>query len=292
MIDVLISAYNVAPYLEQTVHSVLQQDRAVIGHIFICDDCSQDHTGDISEKFETETNGLVKHIRHTHNIGATGNIRQSLMHSTNSYVAFLDGDDYWHDPNKLSIQMEMLNKYPNLSACSHAMLRVNPEGAVIGIQNNYGKNSDSVDIITKNHRIPFDLTYFHQNTLVVEKEIIEKILIPEFDSLYFPDLILNYFILDFTDILALNRALASYRVNAPNSFTAQNDFRKHYQILQTILRVEKYLGNKNDTLLIETRNKWVKIVRDDIINAQSDDEKSEMVEEIIATNDDLLLDIL
>ena len=292
MIDVLISAYNVAPYLEQTVHSVLQQDRAVIGHIYICDDCSQDHTGDISEKFASETNGLVKHIRHDHNIGATGNIRQSLAHVTSPYVAFLDGDDYWHDHEKLRFQMQMLKKYPELSACSHAMLRVNPEGAVIGIQNNYGKNSDSVEIITKNHRIPFDLTYFHQNTLVVKKDLIQKILIPEFDALYFPDLILNYFILDFSDILALSRAMASYRVNSLNSFTSQTDFRKHYQVLQTILRVEKFLGNKNDRLLIETRDKWVKIVRDDILNAQTYDEKSQMVEEIIATNDDLLLDIL
>src|SRR5205085_1134629 len=46
------------------------------------------------------------------------------------YIAICDGDDYWSDPNKLAIQVQLLDERPDLSMC-HTLVEYfeeTPEG--------------------------------------------------------------------------------------------------------------------------------------------------------------------
>ena len=40
------------------------------------------------------------------------------------YVAFCDGDDYWIDKDKLIIQVEELEKYPEVDMCFHSTYKL------------------------------------------------------------------------------------------------------------------------------------------------------------------------
>lgn len=88
--SVIIPAYNVEQYIEESIKSVLGQEFENYELILI-DDCSTDNTKNILEKYASEK---VKVYSTTKNTGtAAGPRNVGLQYATGEYIIFLDGDD-------------------------------------------------------------------------------------------------------------------------------------------------------------------------------------------------------
>jgi glycosyltransferase involved in cell wall biosynthesis len=113
-IGVLVICYNQAEYISETIKSVLMQDFKGIIEMLIFDDASVDNTQEIvSTLAESNKSENIKIIykRNKENLGYRKNIIQAFKNSCNyQYVAFCEGDDYWTNSNKLTKQVELLEK--------------------------------------------------------------------------------------------------------------------------------------------------------------------------------------
>jgi len=112
-VSIIIPIFNSAKYLAQAIESGLGQtwDNK---EIIIVDDGSEDDSLQIAKMFTNET---VK-ILEQHNQGAGAARNAGINLAEGDYIQFLDADDIL-SPNKLSIQVEELIKYPNkLAVCS------------------------------------------------------------------------------------------------------------------------------------------------------------------------------
>lgn len=88
--SIIIPAYNVEQYIEESIKSVLGQEFENYELILI-DDCSTDNTKNILEKYASEK---VKVYSTTKNTGtAAGPRNVGLQYATGEYIIFLDGDD-------------------------------------------------------------------------------------------------------------------------------------------------------------------------------------------------------
>jgi hypothetical protein len=58
------------------------------------------------------------------------NYYDTFEHCGGKFIAWLDADDYWTDPQKLALQVQTLEADPSLSACCHIVRWVTKEGAV------------------------------------------------------------------------------------------------------------------------------------------------------------------
>ena len=116
MIAVCIATYNQEAYIAQAVESVLMQVCDEPLRIYIGDDASTDGTSAICERLAA-TDNRIRYYRRTQNMGLVNNtleLYRQIMADGCEYIAMLDGDDYWTDPNKLQLQMDYLRSHPEV----------------------------------------------------------------------------------------------------------------------------------------------------------------------------------
>lgn len=91
LISVIVPAYNVENYIDRCLKSLMDQTYKNL-EIIVVDDGSTDHTFTKAEAF-AKTDSRVKLMRKV-NGGLSSARNYGLDHSTGSYVAFVDSDDY------------------------------------------------------------------------------------------------------------------------------------------------------------------------------------------------------
>jgi glycosyltransferase involved in cell wall biosynthesis len=89
--SVVVPVYNVAPYLEPCVRSLLAQDWGAV-EIILVDDCSTDESGAIADQLAS-ANDFVRVIRTPVNSGVAAARNLGLDAASGKYVIFVDGDD-------------------------------------------------------------------------------------------------------------------------------------------------------------------------------------------------------
>lgn len=92
--SIIIPAYNVAPWIEQTLNSVKNQTYNNYECIIV-DDNSTDNTLNIIYYF-THKNSRFRVIHNKKNMGQGACRNIGLHNAQGEYVAFLDSDDIWH----------------------------------------------------------------------------------------------------------------------------------------------------------------------------------------------------
>lgn len=121
VVDINIAVYNHAPYLRQTLEGALSQKTDFEFRLLIGDDFSTDGSREILKEYELKYPEVIKVIYQNKNLGFKSSDTNGLIifrNSTAKYIAFLDGDDYWMDINKLQKQVDILEKNKSFVACS------------------------------------------------------------------------------------------------------------------------------------------------------------------------------
>lgn len=94
-ISIIIPIYNVEPYIERCIRSVLAQKHRPL-EVVIVDDCSPDHSMSIAKRLidAASMSGIsFRDIRHDHNLGLSAARNTGIAAATGEYLYFLDSDD-------------------------------------------------------------------------------------------------------------------------------------------------------------------------------------------------------
>jgi len=129
-VSVSITAFNAEKWLPRAVDSVLRQQIDIPIEIVIADDCSQDSTLRIARGYQERNPGIVRVLERSRNLGIQRNTCETLNECSGKYIAWLDSDDYWTDPEKLAFQVRVLEAEPTASMCGHFVRWVTAEGEV------------------------------------------------------------------------------------------------------------------------------------------------------------------
>lgn len=125
LIDINIACYNHEKFIAQAIESVLNQKTNFSFRIIIGDDCSTDNSASIIKSYELQYPDVIQAYYHPVNLGFKTSETNGLFllnQSTSKYIAFLDGDDYWTDENKLQKQVDFLENNTDFVFCSHAVV--------------------------------------------------------------------------------------------------------------------------------------------------------------------------
>ena len=89
-VSVIITVYNIEPYIKECMDSVLGQTHRDI-EVVVVDDCSPDGSMEMVKSYGDER---IKIISHTENMGAGWARRHGIEAATGDYVITVDGDDW------------------------------------------------------------------------------------------------------------------------------------------------------------------------------------------------------
>jgi glycosyltransferase involved in cell wall biosynthesis len=127
VLSVGIVTFQHAPYIRQTLDSVLMQQVDFPIEICVGEDGSTDGTREICLEYAAKHPNKIRLFLRDRNNPARNKYPAPFMHNgiqlrkacRGKYVALLDGDDYWTDPLKIQKQVAFLETHNDCALCFH-----------------------------------------------------------------------------------------------------------------------------------------------------------------------------
>lgn len=117
LVSVCIITYNHEKFIAQALDSVLSQQCNFKFEVIVGEDCSKDNTREIVRSYAEKYPDLIVPLFPEKNQGPTRNASNIFDVMRGKYYAFLEGDDYWTDNNKLQRQVNFMEANPDFSLC-------------------------------------------------------------------------------------------------------------------------------------------------------------------------------
>ena len=129
-VSIIMSTRNRAQFISRSILSALEQSFKE-WELLVMDDGSTDNTPEVMRAWEKK-DVRIRYVRLT----SPGNIAKAsnagLRMAKGEFVAILDDDDWWIDPEKLAKQIKFLREHPDYIACGGSFIAVNGEGKETG----------------------------------------------------------------------------------------------------------------------------------------------------------------
>lgn len=116
-VSIVVATYNQEKYIRQTLESIVSQKANFEFEAIVGDDCSTDNNAQIIKEYAEKYPDIIVPILREKNLGMGGNTLDLMMRATGEYIAFIEGDDYWIDEQKLQKQVDFLDAHPDYCAC-------------------------------------------------------------------------------------------------------------------------------------------------------------------------------
>lgn len=252
-VSVVIPAYNSAATIGRAIDSVLMQTRPP-EQIIVVNDGSTDGTA----VAVSEYGGRIDSVWQPNSgVGAARN--RGIQEAKNPWIAFLDADDEWL-PDRLEIQMRILQTHPDLAWVTGNFLRSDSQGR-------YSPSFGSTEKSPRSGCISF-FTAFVQgrwgctDTMLIRRDLFERV--GEFRREYKTTDIDMWFRIAFEtpDIGTVDEPLAVYHLDTPDSLikTRRQDVDVLIEFLSRNLRLAEQHGKAAEfgpcaSLLLRT---WIR----------------------------------
>lgn len=109
LITIIMPTWNGARTISRSIESILSQNYQN-WELFIIDDGSSDNTEEIIKKY---SDGRIFYFKNVENLGVQKTLNRGLKKAKGAYIARIDDDDLWVDPDKLKQQVDFLDSHAN-----------------------------------------------------------------------------------------------------------------------------------------------------------------------------------
>ena len=229
-ITVLIPTYNHAAYITEAIESVRDQSIFNSCRVIVSDDCSSDETVEIARAAASNFPNITVR-QNPSNIGIMAHYRLLASFVETPYTAILEGDDYWHAPEKMELQKSLMDAHPGVGICFTACL-VKEEATGVswhhpGWPINRHRIISLLDMLTDNPIATFSNCFYRANRF---SEILAKS-----DVKRGYDWLLNMTLASNGGTLFAARTCTSYRLHEKGTWTRMSPEEKRSGIVDSLL---------------------------------------------------------
>jgi glycosyltransferase involved in cell wall biosynthesis len=233
-LSILILAYNHERFITQALDSVLMQQVDFDYEIVIGEDCSTDNTRDILIGYQQEHPEKIRLLLPEKNLGMHDNFIQTFKACRGTYIALLEGDDYWTSPDKLQKQVDFLDTHTDYTICFHNALILDLDGSTMSpFSTEKNKNVFTLEDILSSNMIPTASIMFRQG------------LIHEFPKwIYDVDLVdwtLQVFLAQHGNIGYIDEFLSVYRKHPEGNWSRKSSLEATKELTKLFQYFIKYL---------------------------------------------------
>ncbi|WP_094556920.1 glycosyltransferase [Synechococcus sp. 1G10] len=237
-VSVLMLTRNHAAYLEQAVSSVLDQRIEGLVELLIGEYYSSDETLGVALALQQRHPELIRVIHAHRNVGIRSNFLRLVCRARAPLLALLEGDDYWTDPDKLSLQCALLADHPEHVA---AAAKTDNRTQWLPSKPAYGL----VDLLRR--------YAVHTSTLVIRAEHLQ--MYPRFpDNVCWDSMLLAYLMARGT-CGYLDRSMSYYRRHRGGLWHNANRFRRLQMSWECVDAIDAFFFGRFSQVLLD-RELW------------------------------------
>ena len=241
LVSIICTTYNHGHFIEDAIKGFLRQQTSFSFEIWIHDDASIDCTQKIIREYKSRYPNIIKCILQSDNQYSKGNLPVLILSEKTSgkYWAMCEGDDYWINPRKLEMQIDLLEANPLINMSIHPAEQINfvtNEKKIIG---RYREGSGLVpvsDVLVKKHgQIPFAST-------LIRYKALKRYFDFRKDNTYLKvgDIYLHFWGGEPNGICYLDNVCSVYRIFVPGSWTQNNASSQKLALCNRVARVRSY----------------------------------------------------
>ena len=130
-VTVICTCFNKGPWIRRALESVVSQKTSFPFDLVVVDDASTDESVSEIREFQKAHPDSVRTVFHERNLGITATWLEACDLVTGTYVARLDGDDYWTKDDKLERQVALLEASDDSDWCCTDFDIIDSAGNVI-----------------------------------------------------------------------------------------------------------------------------------------------------------------
>jgi glycosyltransferase involved in cell wall biosynthesis len=131
LVSVVMLTYNHERYLAEAIDGVVRQETSFPVELLIGEDCSTDGTRNVALSYQKRFPEMIRVIASEQNVGMHENLARLVAAARGKYIAFCEGDDFWHRSDKLSLQVAALEADPTVSLVWSDHRMVSDAGCVL-----------------------------------------------------------------------------------------------------------------------------------------------------------------
>lgn len=253
LISIIVPVYNVEPYLNKCLDSIVNQTYKKL-EIILIDDGSTDNSGLICDEYASKDNRII--VVHQKNKGLSAARNVGLNIAKGDYIAFVDSDDFIEKDMYFTMYNVMNKNYADVCVCNYIK---NTNFETKKIYSEIFKILTSKQAIkqlllsyTKLRKKP-TIEYAVWNKLY-RKEIFENVMFPVGKK--YEDQFITLLILDKIDKIVWIDADYYNYVQRKNSITkTRNDIVKLKDLVKTLIRQRKFIKSHYKDIYVIWENR-------------------------------------
>lgn len=223
VVSICTLTYNHEDFIKDCIEGILTQETNFAFELLIHDDASTDNTQNIIKEYTSKYPLIIKPIYQTvnqHSQGINPSVFYNYPRANGDYIAWCEGDDYWIDKNKLTLQIEMMQNNPQCELSFHSAVQVDYshdkiDDEIIGVYGNQNAIIPLEDIMHKHYgMIPTASCIVNQK---VKKELLS--FQKERPYLSIGDLYMQFFGAKNAGALYIHKIMSVYRICTKESWS-------------------------------------------------------------------------
>lgn len=245
VVSIVCATYNHEQYIREAIDSFLIQETDFPFEIIIHDDASTDNTPNIIKEYYLQYPDIIRPIYQKENQYSKGGFKPSVhaaSYSRGKYIALCEGDDYWINKQKLQIQVEAMERHPEVDFSFHSAYCV--RNGVCDKKPSWGYGRDS--IFKLDAIIGYVGKFAPTSSYIIRREVLEKL--PEWFYSIAPvgDVFIEIYGASRGGALYINKPMAVYRVDAVNAWSSDKRFDSKSYLDHWASMLESYLLLKKE----------------------------------------------
>jgi len=258
LVTVSMITYNHEKFIGKAIESILVQKTNFNFEYLIGDDCSTDNTPSICARYKEENPSIIKLRLGEKNIGFQSNFIENIYNAKGKYIAYLEGDDYWIDKNKLQKQFDFMEAHPEVAFCYTNTYLFN-DG-----------NEEEVEVVIKKKPTQkvFDFDYYVKEdfpliptlTLFIRKDAFPDPVPEWLNSTFNFDWALNILLFQKGKAAYIDEITAMYRIHEGGVITSTYFPKVAFNGIKLAKNIDKYLNYKYHNVFGKSQWRYHNIV--------------------------------
>ncbi len=239
-LSILLVSYNHNEYIDECLDGILMQKFSCKYEIIVADDCSDDETLEIIKNRLSLASIEYVIVPSDINLGIVKNYQTSFSYCRGEYIAIIEGDDYWTDPERLEKHVKFLDSHRECVLSFNRFARF--DGRLSRFEVVDWSVPDDFEYITtsmmaQGNRIG------NLSACVLRRSAVER-LKPDLFEMEIADWMLGMALGGSGLIVYLKDVMSVYRIHSQGQWSAFSEQEQKCKIMELIDIYDTYLGYK------------------------------------------------